>query len=203
MKFVITLLNILSVLNILNLIYALHIHCDFKVHPSYGYGCEATSLDVSRQFEIESINNLTSPDDSIEYFSAKSDNITEFPNNLEKFFPKLKTIKIDFPQLRKICGEDLKVFGESVRKIVLQNSAIECITDDLFASTPNIVFIFLKSSKDVTVGKDAFTPLNKLTRLVVDFDCPQKRNIRKRVSKKLIVKYKTFIIFERSSQFVI
>lgn len=182
------------ILNLLTFSNALIINCDFKVHATYGFGCEATSIDISRPLEVERVRGLTRANDSIKYFIAKSDDITELPYNLEQFFPKLETINLDFPHLNRICSEDLKVFGENLKSLILQNSEVEYIPDDLFSSSPNVTYIYLKSSKDVKVGKNVFKPLNKLRTMTVRFECEEddaatRQNVEEMISRMEIACY--------------
>lgn len=163
-------------LSLLTFSNALEITCNYKVHETYGYGCEVAvkGFKDTLKSNVKHVRGIHLPGktkNDVKYLIASNAKIKDFPENLASFFPNLVTINVNFPNIKRICHEDLRPFGAKLRNLMLQRNQIEFIPGDLFESTPNIAYLYMTSPKMKNINKNAFQPLTKLRALFVKFEC--------------------------------
>lgn len=171
MKAILILTTILSL--IIN-ISTMFIECEYKIHPTYGYGCEGmlnevkSSSNFLKYIKGKHLEDMKQKD--VKFFMANNSEIIEFPAGLAFRFKSLLTINLDLPNLKRICNEDLKPF-EKLRNLILRNNQIEFISADLFQSNPDLSYIYFSSENMKSIQRGAFKPIKNLKALFVKFGC--------------------------------
>jgi hypothetical protein len=174
---------------VFNINYALIIECDYKVHSTYGYGCEASFMEFSSG-KLKLITGVHEPEMSLQnvkYFMASSDKLTEIPSGLGRRFKNLEVLNLNFQNLESICQQDLRQF-KKLKSLMIQNSKIESIAANLFKSTPDITYIQMSSNRIKSIHADAFKPLTNLKTFFADFNCFQDDAMNSHQAQELIEK---------------
>lgn len=160
-------------LSTLNAITAMTVDCDFKVHSIYGYGCEAKSIKSPKKQEIKYFcgNHQDGMEDSdVKYFMATNEGVVSFPEGIAEKFPNIETLSLNFPNLENVCNENVGPFGDKLKNLMILKSKVKFIHQNLFESTPNIVYLYLESDSIENIHKDAFKPLSNLRNFFTKFN---------------------------------
>jgi Leucine-rich repeat (LRR) protein len=136
--------------------------------------------------------NLTHEDgknnEDVKDFSSFDENVKYFPLNLGNFFNNLESVKITRGGLKEISGEDLKQFGEKLKKISLETNEIQKVEKILFENNKNLEIILLGENKIKIIEKEAFGGLEKLTKLSLE-DNPCTSDSDRAMSDREAVEY--------------
>jgi len=137
----------------------------------HGYACEVLSINLASSDDSE-LTNVTgahesgySNDDVEYYFQNVATELKFFPQSITKFFKNVRDVTIRNTKITAITKEDLKIFGEQLRRLTFEKNNLEVIDADLFDYTPNLEYISLTNNKIKHVGSGIFNNLQKLTRL--------------------------------------
>jgi hypothetical protein len=101
----------------------------------------------------------------VKYFRSFVKKVNYFPRGLTKFFKNLEIVYIYNGNLQEVSKNDLKEFGENLKKLLLDHNEIRVIEGDLFEFSPNLNDIDLRSNKIVHIDLEAFDKLDELKSL--------------------------------------
>jgi hypothetical protein len=148
------------------------IDCIYRTHPEWGFGCDVVVYPDCEVKAINEVDDYQKSHQDVKYVNFTSDTLKFLPSGLHKHLPNIETIYIKSRKLRHINEEDLKDFGNNLKRVIIEDSGIVDIGKDLFLSTQKLVEVSLASERMENVHKNAFDPIkNKLSKLEVSFNC--------------------------------
>lgn len=130
--------------------------------------CEAVkSIEVwSKNIEISSCTTNNGNCKNFEGFTAINMEMFYFPESVDKFFPNLKYLTVNYCQLREIHRNDLKNFTKLL-EISLNNNFIEILEENLFEFNTDLKAIFISNNKISSIHPNVFDNLPKLNYLTL------------------------------------
>lgn len=137
--------------NILGKIY----HCEVTNVLNITSPVDATITSISENHELDKTNN------DVIGFKVDRKGTEYFPQYLQKFFPNLKLIMIEYGRIKEIHQSDLKPFPELVSLDLWEND-IEVLEAGLFEFNPNLAGFWIFHNKIFHVDYQIFDNLNKL-----------------------------------------
>lgn len=144
-------------------------HCNYDTLVIYllrseVYRCRPEiSFEESEATTLESVTGSHWPgrrNSDVEDLNVQDQNLTAVPNNIDEFFPNLKSLSIWHSNLMTITADDLKF--PSLLMIGIWNNPLLSLDGNLFASTPNLFWIDFSSNQIEHVGQDLLKNLNAL-----------------------------------------
>lgn len=158
-------------------VQSLILECQFESLPFYGYSCKAKnrelvlSKDDREITEVKGQHSDQKTHDDVKCFTAEA-MIKYFPRGLAKFFKNIDCIDIQHSNLQEIKKDDLKEFGDKLRKLYLTYNQIRVIESDLFENNPNLEEIYLSDNLIRHVESGAFDGLRKFREMfLMDNPC--------------------------------
>lgn len=171
------LLLTLTVFLSFSLIFAIEIDCNFRTHPTHGYGCDVTSINIksSQDCAVTKIHGdhlEEKSDNDVKYLNITSKAIEYFPREIYKKFKNIQKIYLETESLKIISDSDLLDFGDDLTYLSISKSSLIFIPENLFESTQNISYLYISSQKLENIQKNAFKPILKSIKTFgVDFKC--------------------------------
>lgn len=150
---------------------SVEIICDFneggQCYNCIGYHCDVQNTELVTSIDdrtITKVNSGKSPND-VKGFWVRNKNVKFFPRGITKFFNNIENLSVEHCDLKNITKEDLKEFGDNLKKLWLYNTEIEVVESDLFEYNQNLIFIDFEKNLIKLVGDDAFNGLRALKNL--------------------------------------
>lgn len=137
--------------NILGKIY----HCEVTNVLNTTSPLDATITSINGNHELDMTNN------DVVGFKVVNKSTEYFPQYLQKFFPNLKLIMIEFGRIKEIHQSDLKPFPELVSLDLWEND-IEVLEEGLFDFNPNLAGFWIFHNKIFHIDYQVFDNLSKL-----------------------------------------
>lgn len=147
------------------------INCKFSEYNTHGYGCKVENMDLNDITGVIGTHLKEHTNNDVLYFEATSKTLKFIPKGIFKQFPNVRRVKLNFEKLVEITGEDLKPFGDKLTFLSIPKSSIEVIPSNIFASTPNINYMYIAAPNLKSIENGAFEKLQKLNALFVRFPC--------------------------------
>lgn len=191
MKFLIIFLFLFQILISTSNSFKLEVKCfEFE---STGYRCvsrnfQIISKDDRTVTEVNAVHEEGKTNKDVKDFSSFDENLNFFPLKIAKFFTNLESFKITRGGLKEISGNDLKQFGEKLKKISLEGNEIQKIEKNLFESNKNIEMILMGENKIEKIEKGSFDGLEKLMKLSLE-DNPCTSDSDRAMNDRDAVKY--------------
>lgn len=116
-----------------------------------GKECLTKSLFViSRNVTV--MNGETETHEDTKVLQIIEQTVKFLPSDIEKFFPRLEELWVLYSKLGAIEKSDLKPFPR-LRELVLRGNNIEILSDDLFRSNSELVFVDIGDNKLKIIGE--------------------------------------------------
>lgn len=146
---------------------SIELECDYNNYATLGYCCVVKNSELitsknDRQITEIKAQNLLHSSDDVTCFYASGVKINFFPRGLTKFFKNISNIQIWSANLQEISKDDLKEFGENLKKFDVLNNEIKVIKSDLFEYNRNLVGIGFHRNKINKIEAGAFSGLDKI-----------------------------------------
>lgn len=93
------------------------------------------------------------------------------PSGIYEQFPNLDSLEFSSDKLEEVIEDDLKPFGIKLKKLTIVAGALEVISSNIFASTPNIEDLNFSAPHLKSIENGAFKKLPNLKSLTVNFPC--------------------------------
>lgn len=153
-------------------VHSVHLACRFR-NDNEGYCCDVESLEISSKDDrqltsMEGAWKDGKDNDQVKYFYADNRIVKFMPRDLEMIFSNLEKIAITNAKLTEVSREDLKPWGDKLKKVWFNGNDITAIPADLFKHNPNLEFISLQRNKITQVFDGTFENLNQLATLYFD-----------------------------------
>ncbi|XP_070509453.1 immunoglobulin superfamily containing leucine-rich repeat protein-like [Chironomus tepperi] len=142
------------------------LNCEFINYSSVEYICRVTkAYELSpidgRVKDINGTHLEGKSNANVNTFIIADQQIKQFPSNLYKYFPNLKSISIISCGLTTLSKDDL-VGLSRLQKLMLNGNLITSFHSDVFDLTPNLERISFYKNQISYLPKDAFDSLKKL-----------------------------------------
>jgi hypothetical protein len=134
------------------------------------YFCEVQNDPVTTSKDSRDITGVRGThlsgktNDDVIRFDIISNTVNYFPRGITKYFKNIRIVEIGHANLKEITKEDLKEFGDKLKKLYLLNNQIEVIEADLFIYNKNLEDISM-TNKIKHIENGAFDHLKNLNTL--------------------------------------
>jgi hypothetical protein len=153
------------------------IDCKYYDSPYSSYSCEVQNNPVTTSKDSRDITGIRGnhqsgkTDNDVIHFTIYGKTANFFPRGITKYFKNINYVSINNANLKKITKEDLKEFGDNLKKLYLSYHQIEVIEADLFIYNKNLQEIYITDNKIKHIETGAFDHLKNLEDLHL-FDNP-------------------------------
>ncbi|XP_070509465.1 leucine-rich repeat-containing protein 20-like [Chironomus tepperi] len=142
------------------------LNCEFINYSSVEYICRVTkAYELSpidgRVKGINGTHQECKSNANVNTLIIADQHIEQFPRNLYKYFPNLKSISIISCGLTTLSKDDLIGFTR-LQKLMLNGNLITSVPSDVFDLTPNLETISFYKNQISYLPKDVFDGLPKL-----------------------------------------
>lgn len=142
------------------------IECNFKGNSTAEIICNLTIVSEHKRV-VQLKKESASTYENVTSIIIQNSTVQWFPQSLENISKNVEAIEISSSDIFEIKSDDLKPFGERLKKLILNDNKIKELKRDLFVHNPNMEEINLNSNKISNVEPKTFSNLKKLK--VLDF----------------------------------
>lgn len=152
-----------------NYVESVVVVCDFN-NSNNGYMCDVKYLKITTK-ENRTItgvigDHLSGKSNSdVKFIKSENHIVKFFPLELARLFEYLEIVQINNAALFEIHSSDFQQFGGNLKKLSMDNNAIQVLEADLFQYNANLNYISLSSNKLRHVDDETFRGIEELTAL--------------------------------------
>lgn len=150
---------------------ALTLQCDYNIIANNSYECQSKNVNIKYETAITSItgdHQCGKSRSDVDFLHIIKQPCYFLPTGIENFFPNLKRLRLQDTGLMLLRQTDLKPL-KNLAILDLPGNSLQVLDSNLFASNPNLEYIYLGYNIIKLVGLGILDPLDS-TRVRVYFN---------------------------------
>lgn len=162
---------------LITLTHSMDIECDYHEEELLNFGnryiCDVEVKHYGFSRSVKSVTGVHLPgknNSDVEIVSfGHQKQITNIPENLNKFFPNLIGLEIENGSISSLFGHELRKYPK-LKLLRLDNNYIESIPSGFFDGNPELEAVSFQSNRIVKIGQELFRGLFNLSFMNFNFN---------------------------------